>query len=370
MRRLKVGITAIENTDAFHLMWSNGIGQNIIFLGLLLQRLDIVGEVSIVTPSGSGHPLNSLFGWPVYGIEAAADKLDLIIELGARALYPEQIERLRKRGGKIVSYVAGNIMAMNFEELARGLPHGDDVAPLGFDAAWITPQHWHMCRSYSRITRSEITRIAPHIWDPICINQTSFQIGKNPFFRTPDPEKRWMLGCFDPNVNVVKTFHLPLLITEMAYRKNPELIKRILLFSTYHLRESVHINELFAALDLGRDKKIFVEQRHRLIDMLGTEVNAVVTHQWQNNLNYLYWEILYLGWPLIHNSTEFRDVGYYYPEFDTNVGGATLNAALEGHESNRIKQSQAIRETLWRFSLDNPTVKSSYEALIEEVMQC
>jgi hypothetical protein len=50
--------------------------------------------------------------------------------------------------------------------------------------------------------------------------------------------------------------------------------------------------------------------------MLGREVDAVITHQWENDLNYLYWDVLSLGYPLVHNSSRIKDAGYYYPDFD------------------------------------------------------
>ena len=41
--------------------------------------------------------------------------------------------------------------------------------------------------------------------------------------------------------------------------------------------------------------------------------NIVVSHQLDCPQNYLYLDTIYGGYPLIHNSLHFSDIGYYYP---------------------------------------------------------
>ena len=167
---------------------------------------------------------------------------------------------------------------------------------------------------------------------------------------------------------MVKTFHFPLLVAEQAHRLNPELINRVLLFSAAHLKGNPHFEQFCAALDLGRAGRVFAEERYLLVEMLGSHIDAVVTHQWENALNYLYWDVLYLGWPLIHNSTEFMEAGYYYPEFDPQAGGEVLAAALADHAENAVTRREATLETLWRFHIDNPAVQRRHAELLEQVM--
>ncbi|KAF0114722.1 MAG: hypothetical protein FD163_2377 [Hyphomonadaceae bacterium] len=366
--RLKIGITAHAGIKPINTLWSNGIGQNIGYLALLLRRLQIVDSVNIVScPDGETHTLGTMFGLPVVSMDTAAATLDIIIELGIRGAQPHHIDTLRNRGGKIINYVAGNTLVINLEALARDTGNGDWINPKGYDAVWITPQNWHTNHGYFKLTYSPKTSIAPHIWDPVCLNQAAFDFKHSPFYKTPK-EKAWALGCFEPNINVYKTFHLSLLTAENAYRQRPDLVGRLLLFGAYKLRETAHLTELFASLKLGQDKKVFVENRLLLAEIMGRDINAVVSHQWQNNLNYLYWEVLYLGWPLIHNSIQFSDVGYYYPEFDPKKGGEIMVDGLENHNEYRVKQADAIRETLFRYSIENPKVQARYTELIEEAM--
>ena len=72
----------------------------------------------MVCPDGDGgHALATRFGLPAIDEADAAARLDLIVELGARGA-ADTMRRFRDRGGRLVSYVAGNVMAMNFEAVA------------------------------------------------------------------------------------------------------------------------------------------------------------------------------------------------------------------------------------------------------------
>ena len=128
MKRLKVGITAFAGVDAHDALWSSGLNQNIVYLALLLQRLPEVELSGIVAwPAGDiSHPLADLYGLPTLQLADACQTLDVIIELGARA-ETEFTAPFRERGGKLVSYMAGNAMMMNFEDLANGVTYGDYI---------------------------------------------------------------------------------------------------------------------------------------------------------------------------------------------------------------------------------------------------
>ncbi|HEX4197234.1 MAG TPA: DUF2827 family protein [Caulobacteraceae bacterium] len=368
MKRLKIGITAFSGVTAHDALWSSGLHQNIVYLALVFQRLPEVELCALVSwPPGAGpHALGELYGIPTLEIEDAVEKLDIIIELGARA----EIQfsgPFRERGGKLVSYMAGNAMVMSFEDLANDVSYGDYINAVGFDACWITPQHWHMNHAYCAITRTPNVEIAPHVWHPMCLTQSAFQLKVNPFWRPPAGDT-WRIGVFDPNVNVVKTFQLPLLVCEEAYRKQPELIDRVLLFSAAHLRGNPHFEQFCAATDISRAGKVFAESRFLVAEMLGSHIDAVVTHQWENALNYLYWDVLYLGWPLIHNSPEFEEAGYYYPAFDPQTGGEVLREALNTHSAEQVARRPKVLEALWRYNIDNPAVQRRHAELLEKLM--
>ena len=364
--RLNVGITIGATSDAQNMLWANGLSQNIVYLAMLLQRLPNVGEVGLVCDVKPNAVADS-YGLPVWTLTETTDHCDVVIELGLRSFGGALLEKFRKRGGKLVSFVAGNTMAFNFETLAHGRSAGEVVVKHGFDAVWIIPQHWHMCRSYCALTSSMNVHLAPVLWDPVFLHQTAALMRKNPFWREP-PDGKYVIGCFDPSVNVLKTFHMPLLVTEEAWRTDKSRIDKLLLFSLLKFKDSRHVQDMILNTDIGRDGRISLEARHPLIHVMGSNVHACVTHQWENNRNYLYYEILHLGWPLIHNVPSLSEVGYPFRDFDPADGGRAMTEALRTHPETRVKQRDAVREALFAVSVANPAVQDIYSGLLEQVM--
>lgn len=369
-RKLKIGITASAAQYSRQTsLWENGMAQNVLYLGMLFMRMPDV-EAWLVVPDDAQGDLASAnhFGLPAFRVSDGLDRLDLLIELGAR-FDAGQMARFREGGGRLVSYVAGNAMVFNFESLANANSNGEILSHSGYDAVWLTPQHVTTNHSYARLTRSEAVLEAPHIWHPVCLLNSIVQYGNGGFYwKRRESEGDWRIGVFDPTINVVKTFHLPLLVCEEAERRAPDLIGRVLLFSAERFIGNVHFSELVAALDLGRAGKVFAEARFPIGGLLGRHVDAVVTHQWENNLNYLYWDVLYSGRPLVHNIADLEGAGYFFRDFDPQDGGRVLAEALPGHGARRDSARARELEILFRYSIDNPAVQSRYAELIAAAM--
>jgi hypothetical protein len=360
-KKVRVGITIAHAKDVPSVLWSNGIYQNIVYLGLLMQNLPNV-EVSLVCYPFGGmphHPIEQCFKIPTINEAEDALKLDVIIELGIRL----ELDFTDKFKGKRVSYMAGNMMVMNFESLfleGQAASRGSVIPQKPFDAVWITPQHMKTNAVVTSILSGPAEE-APHIWAPTAIEHAKVSMGIDPHFKRPE---KWSLATFDPNINVVKSFHIPLLVAEEAHRKSPDQIRRMMLFCTEHLKGRQHFESFVAGTSLGKANKVTAEARHGIVAMLGTEVDCVITHQWENDLNYLYWDVLSLGYPLVHNSSRIKEAGYYYPDFDPIAGGEVLLDALANHNGMRDQDLEAI----WTYHIGNNDNQKKYSQLIEKVM--
>ncbi len=163
---IRVGISAAHAKDVPSILWSNGVHQNIVYLALLMQTLKGV-EVNLVAYPFDNlpvHPLGACFKLPTINDRDEAMKLDVIIELGIRVERDFTVP-YRDRGGKLISYMAGNSLVMNFESLfLEGEPaaRGSVTSPDGFDSVWITPQHMNMNANVSRMLSGPAEE-APHI---------------------------------------------------------------------------------------------------------------------------------------------------------------------------------------------------------------
>ena len=57
----------------------------------------------------------------------------------------------------------------------------------------------------------------------------------------------------------------------------------------------------------------FIEEFHLLAPQTLGSRTIILSHQLKCELNYLYFEALYLGLPLLHNSPMISEYGYFYP---------------------------------------------------------
>jgi hypothetical protein len=96
-------------------------------------------------------------------------------------------------------------------------------------------------------------------------------MGIDPQFKRPET---WSLATFDPNINVVKSFHIPLLVAEAAHRKKPDQIRRMMLFCTEHLKGRPHFESYIAATVSGQGEQGHGRGAHGIVAMLGREVDA------------------------------------------------------------------------------------------------
>jgi hypothetical protein len=365
--RFKVGLSAVGGQDdVMGHMWTNGMTQNLVYLALLLQRMREVADVFVVPypPSPTGHKPSEAFGFKQMSLEAATDALDVMVEVGMRVPI-ENVERMQRRGAKVVSYVAGNSFIMSLEAVVNQLnDRGEVLPPFEFDATWITPQHWRTNHAYSRLTRARQVYQVSQIWDPVVLRQGLATINHH-FFYKRRLHAGVSVGVFEPNINVVKTFHYPVLVAEELYRKHPEAVEHVFALSTAHLREQPHFVEFCQALDLGRQNRITAENRFPVYQLLGQYVDTVIAHHWENGLNYLYYDVLYGGYPLVHNSEFLKDVGYYFEGFDAHDGGLALERAWQTHDDNLPQYQAAAQELLWTVSPDNPALQREHAILLE-----
>ena len=102
--------------------------------------------------------------------------------------------------------------------------------------------------------------------------------------------------------------------------------------NAWQFREKPHFQSLAVSLEASKAGVMTAEGRFVGPQFIANHCDAIVTHHWENGLNYLYYEVLFGGYPLIHNSEFLRDYGYYYKDFDAESSAA--DALLQGVRRN------------------------------------
>ena len=68
------------------------------------------------------------------------------------------------------------------------------------------------------------------------------------------------------------------------------------------------LNHFARALDIVNHGMATFEGRFAIYEYMAHYGDGIVSHHWENGQNYLYYEALYGGYPLIHNSEFIRDL--------------------------------------------------------------
>lgn len=369
-----IGITFFASQDPRHTIWSNGTLQNVLFLALMLRASGQAGEIWLI----NGGDAETLPPWlrltgldfKLVRFEQVSDRIDVLIEGGAQ-VEPEQARVVQSRNGVVIAYRCGNDYVMDAERICFDLPPGPVFNGTRFDEVWTQPQHESMCRSFWQLGLRAPVRVMPHIWSP-----TFIQLMANNLQRSePDTvfgyqpragSKR--VGIFEPNLNVIKTFITPLLICEAAYRETPSALSEVYLTNTTGLTEHPTFQNLTQSTELFRDQIISFEARYSLPLFLARFADIVVSHQWENGLNYLYYDVLYGGYPLVHNSAYLSDVGYYYPGFDAEQGAAVLLHAIAHHDQNLDDYRQRVSAHLAKVDIANPENQACHMQRLLELL--
>jgi hypothetical protein len=354
-RKLRVGIT-LYLRDATQSIWENGIFQNCAFLARLFNGSPAVAEAVIIANGPAGAPSAGLMfqrtGLRVIGMDEAMATLDVVVEMSAM-LPQDWADAFRARGGRYAWMRVGNDYVIDIERAMFGKPPALVYDGKKFDAVWTLPQYEGIVDYFGLVARAPV-RIVPHLWTPLFIDLGVATLPSDKRFGYQPGRARWRVCTFEPNVCMVKTSFIPMLVCEQAYRREPRFLENLRVCNTLHLKEHEQFIHFARALDVVQHGIATFEGRFATYEFMANFGDCVISHQWQNAQNYLYYEVLYGGYPLVHNSPLLREHGYYYPDFDCEAGGAALLRAHAEHDFRVEADKRKTRELLQALDSANP----------------
>ena len=402
---MKIGIT-LGIRQKNESMWINGIKLNAIFLMNVLQKtgheiylLDTSKEVPRLE-DGRLDPDVMVWDTEKFPIHCFWKdemwlKMDALFLLGT-AIGPDFVDAFKKSGKnkRVVKYACGNNYVIDMEHMI--FKEGDDVkAGVTFnqniDEVWYVPQQGYQNHDYYRVTHrlpDEKIMPVPFIWDPMFIDETEDRYGgmivdengneiqyteNIPIYQPGKKVEDIQLSIFEPNLNVVKFSMIPMLIVEdylddgntPPYQLN--IISAGRLYKNKLWREFV--GKLWLTQKKNKDGKPIVQVQHRypIHYLLSKYTDVVISHQWENPLNYAYLDVMYLQFPLIHNADMIKDAGYYYPDFEIGKGKEQLKHVLENHDKHIDEYNARNEDVLTRYTVYNEALIDMYSKLIDNL---
>jgi hypothetical protein len=274
---------------------------------------------------------------------------------------------LRSVGAKIVKLYLGNILNIDIETSQNFSNMFFSHHIVGeIDEIWTSPHYFQHIDYSASLNRTDINRarIAPYVWDPCFVSQygTKEQLEWRPL-------KDWRetdMVIMDPNISFQKCYFYPLLLAEAFYKRYPEWRGRIHIINGDRIKIQMNaMNFVLDGMSLHRDKKLVLHGRKNFHNILTDHPSSCfITHQWNNDFNYMTLELLYCGYPVLHNSEGWSQFGYHYDINKWDVAIETLKTALSSHnELLNIYKSHAAN-LIWRHSIHNMKNQSDWQMIL------
>ena len=386
VNEMKIGITLDLPIELAH-MFSNGIRQNVFYLGELLLNIGY-NTFFIVNNSYNEKIISELvydnrFKF-VKHKKILKEDFDIVISIGYE-IERDILELLKYMTTKIVSYNCGNAYIIDAETMLYN-QHGQRKNQINYvtkgqnipyDIIWSIPQMTNTNQYYwSTLLRSKCVEV-PFIWSENSINihvKTTKKSYNDLLYVNREKNKK--IAIFEPNISIMKWCGPALLVCENAYRNNKEIIKQVFINNINDKLNSSNTLTNFNLdgftmfvnnLDLCKDGKLSIEGRFNTLDFMNAYCDVAVSHQWENNLNYLYFDLAWMGWPIIHNASFCKDVGYYYDQFNYEEGGNILSNVILNHDNNSDEYITKNRKNIDKYLTTNKDLQNKYIDLINDL---
>lgn len=225
---------------------------------------------------------------------------------------------LQRKGVRIIKLLLGNVRNIDLE-----MTHHMNVSfhhhVIGnYDEIWTSPHYQRNC-SWIAALYNTPCRTVPYVWSPAWIQ------GLNRY--KPRPWTTTDLVVAEPNISFQKHCLYPLLLVEAFALIVPEWTGRLILQNTERFQVNVLMQQRVIASPLN--DRIVLRSRQPLAEILRDNPSAAfISHQVTNEYNYMTLELLYLGYPVLHNSKPWASLGHVWDEEDWATSLRTLRQML------------------------------------------
>lgn len=382
-RKINIGITVyIDNPNDS--LFTNGIRQNVIILRDLFEKCRNVGNSYIINTGKVDIPNDGSSPWQPYlkyiiSPEDAKTKCDLIV-MAQGSMHRDKYVEYKKLGKKITKHIMGaELSVLNETVIFKPDSEARNIYvrnPGTVSAVWLSDHFYARDKCLFETQYDCPAYVGAYVWD------SRFIQGHIDSLTKQDPEKftgkyvpsgnrEKRLSTMEPNINMVKTSIVPVIIAEQFYRKHPDLLDKLNVFCGEKIRKKPDMVNFVKEMDAYKAKKMFFEARYPTVWTLQKHTDIVLSHQNQCELNYLYLDSAWMGYPVVHNSPLMTELGWYYQENDVDTAVKHLAYIAEHFDDNEHvneEYMQKSRQFAYRYSIDNPKNIRAYENLIQIAM--
>lgn len=245
---VRIGISVL--THQGQNIWQNGLGQNVIFLAEAFERLPFVASVVLIDVGDQyvlpHHVDTAAINLRVLTQREATDEVDVIVEMGG-ALDTQWLDLMRARGRKVVFYCCGQPYVGLIEPALFDKP-SHAPRPDRCDEIWLLPKDGLLAPMMRTLHRCAVHTV-PFIWHPRFIDQRIAEVSAHGFEYSYESTEALVrsgtgstcnglrVAIFEPNISVVKTSSMPMLICDEAYRTDRASVAAMHVLNTLHIKD-------------------------------------------------------------------------------------------------------------------------------------
>ena len=288
----------------------------------------------------------------------AAPEMDILIIHGYQ---PEErtLEGLKRKNKdiKIIYHTLANPIA-KVHELSRS---SEDLLINHIDEIWLPPHQFGKRNFIGAIFPDKVNiKECPFLWSPSFLEEFQRK-SKNPNIRYDSKRDRG-ISILEPNKDFTKNLVLPMSFAARAVGQSHGLFKNISIFNTKHAKKSGVVQRLYKDIKERLLKDVYLSNEWDAPDIYARCGQFIVSHQFENEVNYQYLESLFLDLPLIHNSKTLSSCGYYYKDNNPiHASSQIVNAGLN-HAKNLNHYREESRKLILSYS---PNLGSNMNKLAE-----
>jgi len=377
MEKINVAIT-INIADETESFFTNGIKQNAIILRDCLVKAPMVNECYYMNfgkqKDLSKSPWKEYEPWIIHDFKEALEKIHLYINVNIFMNEPE-INAAREKGAKVINHVMGNEYYGFLENVLFKTDHPSIIRKIkGLDASWISPHLYENNKALFEVLYDAPAYVGPYIWSHRFLDHHVEELKKKGYAGVyqPSGEPQKRISTFEPNIGMNKTAIFPMIIAEKFYEKYPNEVQKFSMFGTAHVKDKKPFLKFALDLHVNHAKKMFFEARYPIAWALMKHTDILLSHQQDCDLNYLYFDAAWLGFPVVHNAALIPELGWYYPRFDDEKAVKHLHEVITvfdkvpGYLEEYLKNS---REYISKFLPEHERNVKGYNDLIIELFK-
>lgn len=352
-------------------IFANGLFQNVFFL---MRMFDAMGLLPILVVNEKPKSLDKI---PevlrTCRVMCVEDLIKQPIPVAAYIEIGMSIDHVMRKflkmiGSKTYKLYLGNILNIDIETpiFYPGMNFAHHVVGEIQDI-WVSPhyaQHAeYACALNAVDPASPSCKVAPYVWDSAVINEDG---RRHLSWRSRQGDEPETFVIMEPNISFQKTCLIPLMILEQWYRKNPNWKGQVVVVNGERIMQTNFFKEnIYNQLDIVKAGHVKMVGRMDMVSIMKTYPNATfLCHQVNNEFNYMLLELLWCGFPVVHNANAWNEFGYFYQSSDIHAGAELVEMIRQRHHE-RIEVYKSHAKTLaWKHSPYNPDVHRAWFKLL------